>query len=769
LGAGASTTTPNGALTFIIDPDPDGTGRSTPTKLAEATFALTAQADGVEGIAEQAFKFTVDVDRTDSVPIAAGMCPDYPHTAGNDSTVPGNLCEDFDTNRNGDPAYNFTRLPVSAFPGDPLRANGDLTDDVLGFTINGGATPLGTDARVCPGDGGFPFCNDAVSEENDWHLHTPEVSEGPGAGYISEAAPDGGKAHTGRRSLHMGRHVQAGTTLGDSIRFRQVSAFVLDSQGDPNIPGIVLGPASTVEFWQIASVPDDENFGAGFVAPGTTFGGGQLQLSLQGLDTDPNTPGVQANFEKWQRLTASFNGYDSTIQGTVSLCAFDPGDDQQPPNDETFCDNSAGPVMNDKGDFYGTDETCTTDTDNNDPAHLDCGAVTCTHDPNNPTTCTMDSSFSSTGGVWTRSAFNLSPFVGRVARLRWIAMMDGGWSFGNSRSAMEPAVPPAYQLFDGDEGWMIDSIKITDLRQSAAVIGPDSTAQGNSSCVAGDSPGNCGRITPVIAGAVGGLLDGGALLQPVVLDGRASVPGDDPNTVGTVEGACDNGVLQYQWTCLTGDCVTPGEIVQSFSPRGTVTVAPSSDTQYRLELRCSSDSACVASADVVVQKYTGVALEDCGAIGPLMLRHVATCSGDGDPNTPPGSCSNGGAACETVAACTASVFLSNVAQVRFPGGPSIPGLSYNVYSIDNRGPATGGTTVFDDNDFDATRCVGNAANAGSGNTTTRNDTSVPTLGLAHFYQAACRVGMANSVSTLGIQPASASLPGQEVFTNTICP
>jgi len=406
------------------------------------------------------------VDRTDSVPIAAGMCPNYPHTAVNEATLPGALCENFDTNRNGDPNYNFSRLPLAADPNDPLRANGDLTDDVLGFTMDGGGSPFGTDARVCPGDGGFPFCNDAVSEENDWHLHTNEPGESGGAGYISDGATDGGKAHTGRRSLHMGRHTLAGTTTGDSVRFRQVSAFVLDTQGDPNIPGIVLGPASTVEFWQIASFPDDENFGAGFVAPGTTFGGGQLQLSLLGL-------GAGAKFEKWQRLTPSFNGYDSTIQGTVSLCAFDPGDDQQPPADETFCDNAQGPVMNDKGDFFGTDETCTTDTDDNDPAHLDCGAVTCAYDPNNPTLCTMDSSFSSSGGVWTRSAFNLSPFVGRVARLRWIGMMDGGWSFGNSRSAMEPAVPPAYQLYDGDDGWMIDSIKITDLRTTPAIIGPD--------------------------------------------------------------------------------------------------------------------------------------------------------------------------------------------------------------------------------------------------------------------------------------------------------
>ena len=729
-----------GALSFIIDPDPDGTGRSTPTKLAEATFALTAQADGVEGIPEQAFKVTVDVDRVDSVPIAAGRCPDYPHTAGNDSLVPGNLCEDFDTNRNGDSNYNFTRLPVSAFPGDPLRATGDQTDDVLGFTIDGGATPFGSDARTCPGDGGFPFCNDAVSEENDWHLHTPDNGEGPGLGYDplnrpGIQAPDGGKAHTGRRSLHWGRHTNPGSTLGDSIRFRQVSAFVLDSQGDPNIPGIVLGPASTVEFWQIASVPDDENFGSGFVAPGTTFGGGQLQLSLLGL-------GVGAKFEKWQRLTASFNGYDSTIQGTVSLCAFDPGDDQQPPGDDTFCDNAQGPVMNDKGDFYGTDETCTTDTDNNDTAHRDCGASTCAYDPNNPTNCLMDSSFSTTGGVWNSSAFSLSPFVGRVARLRWIAMMDGGWSFGNSRSAMEPAVPPAYQLYDGDEGWMIDSIKITDLRSAPAQIGPDGTSKGNSSCVIGDSAGNCGGITPVITGSTGGLLNGGALLQPVTLDGRASTASADPNTGAT----CDNGVLQYKWTCVSGDCATPLEVIQDFSPRGQVIVAPARDTTYRLNIRCSSDLACTngAGTDVVVLKYTAEGQD----ISPLSTRggiglQVFHSGDDCNRNTvPPGG-----------------TFSSATAQICWPVGPQVPGaVGYDIYSFDDQGSATG-TNVFPSNTFGALRCVASAVpNLALGATQSTNDADAVTLGRVNFYQVGHHTAQSGHITPLGIVPASGLVP-----------
>jgi hypothetical protein len=535
--------------------------------------------------------------------------------------------------------------------------------------------------------------------------------------------------------MHWGRHTDAASTLGDSIRFRQVSAFVLDSQGDPNIPGIVLGPASTVEFWQIASVPDDENFGSGFVQPGTTFGGGQLQLSLLGL-------GVGAKFEKWQRLTASFNNYDSTIQGTVSLCAFDPGDDQQPPGDDTFCDNAQGPVMNEKGDFYGTDETCVEDTDDNDSTHKDCGAVSCANDPNSPIkTCTMDSSFSTTGGVWSRSAFNLSPFVGRVARLRWIAMMDGGWSFGSSRSAMEPTVPPAYQMYDGDEGWMIDSIKITDIRTAPAAIGPDGTAKGNSSCVIGENAGNCGGINPVVTGAVGGLINGGALLQPFTLDGRASTASADPNTGAT----CDNGVLQYKWTCVSGDCATPLEVIQDFSPRGQVIVAPGRDTTYRLNIRCSSDLACTngAGTDVTLLKYTGEGqdispLSTRGGIG-LQVFH----SGDD---------------CDRTTTPPAGTFTSATARICWPVGPQVPGSSgYDVYSFDDQGSATG-TNVFPSNTFGGLRCVASAVpNLALGSTQATNDADPVTAGRVNFYQVGHHTAGTHAAA-LGIVASSGLVP-----------
>ena len=375
-------------------------------------------------------------------------CPQIPTLNG-----PGVLCEDFDTDRNGVIGFQFSRLPIGVDPDDPLRAIGDPDDDVLGFAIGTGPSPTGTAAATCPSDVGFPACATPVAEENDWHLHS--LTEDVDSTYdpideLLNGAPHGGKAHSGTRSMHWGRHVYTATTLGDVLRFRQVSAFVLDSDGrnDPAVPGIVPGPASTLEFWHIISVPDEENFGLGFISEGLSFGGGQAQISLLGAD---------GKFERWRRLTPSFNGHDSSVEG-VTICSFDPGDDQMLPNDLTMCDPA--PVWAEMGDVFGTDATCTTDTNFNDPLHNDCGDISCEPGPG----CTENGSLGP--GVWARSAFDLSPFAGRVARLRWIGMMDGGWFFGQSRSALEEESGGfGYWVYsDLDDGWYLDDIVLTDLR-----------------------------------------------------------------------------------------------------------------------------------------------------------------------------------------------------------------------------------------------------------------------------------------------------------------
>jgi hypothetical protein len=556
-----------------------------------------------------------------------------------------------------------------------------------------------------------------VAAENDWHLHSPY--EIPGAPYDTRpgsGAPDGGKAHSGVRSLHLGRHLDPTTTTQDTIRLRQVSAFVLDSQGDPNIPGVVIGSTSTLEFWQIMSMLDDENFGSGYLS-GITFGGGQVQISLLGSN---------AKFEKWQVLTPNFNGYDSTTQETASLCGFDPGDDQMAPGNETMC--NASPMFADKGDFFGTDATCVTDTDHNDTRHKDCGDRTCTPGPG----CTEPSS-TPNKGVWSRTAFSLSPFAGRVARLRFITMVEGGWSFGTYRSALEPdPAQPAYQYYDGDDGWMIDDIKLTDLRQFASIIGPDNLT-GLSQCNTGQASSNCGVITMNITGSAAfgtrRLIGVDALLQPVKLDARASTAGDDPATAGVAEGACDNGVLEYEWKQLDINTLAVVDTISPFSPQGDVKVAPSRDSLYRVQARCSSDLTCVGSQDVVVKVYTG----DGNDLGPQTALNAA------------------GVATEV----GLDVVGGATATLQWPARPQPPGISgYDVFRYTS-GPVTA-VDVFSGGTFDGICLVGSVANAPLATLVSTTDAAMPAAGTTFMYQVAHSSTNVQAIAPLGVQPASAN-------------
>jgi hypothetical protein len=536
--------------------------------------------------------------------------------------------------------------------------------------------------------------------------------------------------------MHMGRHTDSTSTTGDALRFRQVSAFVLDSQGDASIPGIVPGPGSSLEFWHMISIPDDENFGSGFVPPGTAFGGGQVQVSLLGLD---------GNFERWKRLGASFNGYDGADQDTVSLCGFDPGDDENPPANETLC-NSGAPLFNDKGDMYGSDPTCTVDNDGNDPAHLDCGDISCVPGAGCTETGPGASHSGTAGigtGVWNRSAFDLSSFAGRVARLRWIGMMEGGWSFGTSRSSMEPSAGPAYQMFDDDAGWYIDDIVVTDLRALPAIIGPD-TVIGQSTCLAHTplvNNDNCGVMNASIAGS--SPLEVDTLLQNVVLDGRQSFAADDPGTGGVVEGACTNGVLEYQWSKSSGGSGGPYSVMQAYSPDGTLVDSPDQDSYYLLEVRCSADVTCTDTAIVQALVYPG----DGSDLNPTASRGGGV-----------GLVVTGGA----------------LATISWPTGPQAPGVNgYDVYSY-SAGPGTGDASITGTwsggTQFHTDACVMFAV-AGSA-----DDASIPVPGEAFFYQVGHHVdgkfaATAFHNSPLGQRPASsaaAGLAGVQVFADS-CP
>jgi hypothetical protein len=703
--SGGVLSTPPDGLQFILDP---ANARSTPSVFAEASFTVTVRADAIQGNAiPQTFKITGNSDRA-VFPLISSKCGDGAGLSSAHSAS-GVLCEDFDTDRNGVAGYQFTRLPVGVSGG---QAAGDPNDDVLGTTLHGGPVPQGVSGQICSGDAQFAAALETchvVPTENDWHLHSPfegcdsdDSYDLGDPGFDSSCAPEGtGRAHSGFRSMHMGRHLNATDATFDTYRFRQTSAFVLDP--------VNLGTASTLEFWHIIRV----------YRPFRATAGGQIHLSV--LNT------AAGLFEPWERLTASQNNYDSFDQEIIVICEFDPGDDGLPPGEEYMCGGE--PQWNEQGDVFGSNTDCTTDSDGRANPNGDCGQTTnrtvdptCgwVADPNCGSFLEPGAGAGGAGsGLWARTQFDLAAFSSRTARLRWVFQGGGGWGFGESRSFLEPE--PGFSIYfayEMDSGWYVDDIKLTDLRTSPAQIFTD-PLDGLTVCPTQGDPGNCGGIDLVIAGAATDARTGGLVLHapsqvtgsPILLDARQSAATPD----GSTGFACAGGVLEFRYTNLD-----TGEVVKSFSPGGEVTVSQDLDMRYLVEARCSSDPACTSSTEVLVMSYSGdgrdlepgVAADGDGytpdavaglAVSDCDPNDVATLSWRARPQ-PPGVAGYDVLECSTGAggACTGGgardPATGYALEPEFAGACSVPDVPQaavgDVISVQRTCPAPGSATLW---------------------------------------------------------------------------
>jgi hypothetical protein len=314
-------------------------------------------------------------------------------------------------------------------------------------------------------------------------------------------------------------------------------------------------------------------------------------------------------------------------------------------------------------------------------------------------------------------------------------MSGGGWSFGISRSFLEPPAGAPYQYFEVDDGWWIDDIVLTDLRQLPSEIGPDTQRDGSpstglSTCNIPSVPGydstlNCGSISVDIAGSAAGgpgrIVELDALAAIVTLDARQSIA-----VAGGGGGACDNGILQYQWSKISP---APVEVIQPFSPEATLGVAPAADTTYRVEVQCSSDTACAASEDILVQVYTG----------------------DGSDLNVEGD----------VAGLGLDVTGGAVATISWATRPQPSGISgYDVFRYDTSGGLTG-TDVFSSGFQGA--CLADAVLPGV------TDPAIPSAGEAFMYQVSHSSNNSAAIAPLGTRPSSSNRAGQLVMAGTSCP
>jgi hypothetical protein len=343
-----------------------------------------------------------------------------------------------------------------------------------------------------------------------------------------------------------------------------------------------------------------------------------------------------------------------------------------------------------------------------------------------------------------------------VARLRWIGMIEGGWSFGTFRSYLEPdAGNSAYQYYDMDDGWYVDDIKLTDLRQFPSSITPDPLT-GLSTCTTGQAASNCGVITLNIAGSVAfgsrRLLGLDTLQQPIALDARSSTAGDDPATVGLTEGACANGVLQLQWEQLNAATSALEEVISPFSPQGHVQVAPARDALYRVKARCSSDLACTGQQEVVVKVYTG----DGGDLAPQTALNTAGVTSEIGLDVTAGTATSSTLTWPARAQPPGIAGYDLFRYIAAAGAGGVGGLPANMF--------TGGT-------FDG-MCASNAVpNTALGTQVTIGLTGEPAIapGQVFMYQLGHSSTNAAALNPLGIAPAGSPLAGTLYTAGVSCP
>ena len=365
----------------------------------------------------------------------ASACVVPPRVVGPDGIAgtadDGTLAEDFDTERDGTPGISLANVP-SGTPG--------VLNDTIGVWVGTAAGGTGTLEGI--GCAGFLVppqdaeCRIDPDDDMDWHVHCPPGACPSEPGHVTPR--DGALAASGQNSLHWGYHFDPNSRDGDSVRLRQLAAFMTDPIHLTSAPQ----PGDLeLSFLHIASMMDNHYYG---LPSGQANDFGALQVQV----FDPQAPGG-GQWGFWDRLVPFQNVYDhipyiwSTFGLDPTYCVLTPRDtglDGYAPRGvtETLCfPNGVWSSCGNRWDAYGT---------------LDCAG------PGLPPSVGT--------GLWVQSRVSLADYLGQTVRIRWIAQsyefdcctdsyyeLGGGWA---------PQI--------GDEGWWVDDIRVTGALQSPSQI-----------------------------------------------------------------------------------------------------------------------------------------------------------------------------------------------------------------------------------------------------------------------------------------------------------
>jgi hypothetical protein len=583
--AGAAINTPPGAgeFEFVVSPAASTTN---PTDPAKGDFFLTLSSNEAVGTSgRSAIQLLLDLD----VP-GAGVPA---RVAGYDNRLgtgdDGIIRERFDLDRDGDGLFTIDSRCVTLAGPDPTGPTGcaqntpGVLNDTIGVWV--GTAPGGINVLAAVGCAGFnvppfdPYCIIDPDNDMDWHIHCP-----PGALQAScpNSAPhqtpvNDGLAYDGSNSLHWGYHLDLADKRKDTVRFRQLAAFMSNPINLTPLPG--FGDLE-LSFFHIAAMMDNNYYN---LPPGQANDFGDVHIQ-----TDLNPDPAVDDWSVWDKLAPYENVYDhisyiwSTFGTSPTYCVLTPTDTGTAPPaprgvHETLCYPLG--IWSHCGNLLDTTST------------FQC-----------PGPGVAGSVAPSTGALWVQSKFNLSNFLGQRVRIRWIAQ---AWEFDCCSSSYEEIT--GWENTPMDEGWYVDDIVVTGALQSQASPLADSKTPAPGACPTKACDATQGDSGFNVSLAVAQDVEDGILVagEKVVVSGSGT----------TNPGGCVGGGTQFRF-------FKDNVLVQDWSSAPAHVDNPAADAVYRVQARCSIDTTCTSSATAsasnskAVQVFTGD-----GADIPLSVSH----------------------------------------------------------------------------------------------------------------------------------------------------
>ncbi|MCP3981018.1 MAG: S8 family serine peptidase [bacterium] len=368
------------------------------------------------------------------------------------------------------------------------------------------------------------------------------TSSGVDAYYWQVTGPsdiDGGRAYNGTHSLYNG-------IFGPAADEHTTPLAALEATGSEQPIDLGASGASpelsiTHQFsgidWRTVGLPEDEGSYRGIVA---------AQLA----------DGVGAPESDWIKIYPYVNVYDKFGTDNYTNCKFDPMDDGTT-EDDFF-------EPNDPDRRLGPSSTCFPERNFN---HI--GDTFYPFDPQRLGGATGPGLEGSVGpGTWVESRFSLEQFRGRRIRLRFLTTGVKAGTFETHEQIF------AHNPDPGDDGWWIDDITVTNALTAPVTLSVDDNPNtalpecGNTCNVATADL----RTTPIAEPPITSLDTPGRAIEL--------------NAAGSFVDQCISGVLQYRFSSdIEG-------VLREYSGDPTILVAPTADTVYTVEVRCSSDALC---------------------------------------------------------------------------------------------------------------------------------------------------------------------------------